>query len=292
MVALLALAQAGEVRLVEGTPEFESCLSSPDCSQRFHDFLGQSMSEQGFAMQAHSLLGSSLTVAPGLTIGAGIGTFPFGAPAENLSGKEENTQFSPVFPRLRAAWSMGDMAVGLTLLPPIPVQGASALALSLDGSHSRPLGSARLTLLGEWSFVRARAPVVASEQQYENRDSFDNPANLDPATYEAVCVPAGGCIDTYRNGTATLSALLSRSYGPADPYIGLGGGYSGQYLWVMYDDTAWRVDSWQLTAQAGTALSFGPVRLVGGAAAGPLPPSVRDDDRLFWKLQGAAGLQF
>ena len=292
MVTSLALAFAGEVRLVEGTPEFESCLSSPDCSARFHDFLGQSMSEQGFAMQAHSLLGTTLTPTPGFTLGAEVGTFPFGAPAKNLSGKEENTQFSPVFPRLRGAWSMGDLGLGLTLLPPIPVQGASALALSLDASHSTPLAHGRLTLVGEWSFVRARAPVVASEEQYEARDSLDNPAKLDPATYEAVCVPAGGCVDTYRNGTATVSALLSRRIGPADPYIGLGGGYSGHYLWVMYDDTAWRIDTWQLTAQAGTALSLGPVRLVGGAAVGPVPPSLRESDRAFWKLQGAAGVQF
>ena len=104
---LLALATAGEVRLVEGTPEFENCLSTPDCSARFHDLLGQAMAEQGFAMQAHSLLGVSLWGDGGWTVGAEVGTFAFGGPAENLSGKEENTQFSPVFPRSRAAYGDG-----------------------------------------------------------------------------------------------------------------------------------------------------------------------------------------
>lgn len=292
MVAVLSLALAGEVRLVEGTPEFQSCLTDPSCSARFHDFLGQSMSEQGFAMQSRGVLGSSMNGDEGFTIGAGVATFPFGAPAANLSGKEENTQFSPVFPRLRAAYGFGDMAVGLTLLPPIPVGGASAFATSVDVSESMAVGGARLTLQGEWSFVRARAPVVASEAQYANRDSFDNPANLLPETYEAVCVPAGGCVDTYRNGTATVRALVSRTIGPATPYIGVGGGYSGQYLWVMYDDSAWRVDTWQVTGHAGTTLAFGPVRLVGGVSGGPIPAALQEDNRVFYTVEGAAGVSF
>ena len=292
MVALLALATAGEVRLVEGTPEFQNCLSNPDCNARFHDFLGQSMAEQGFAMQAHSLLGVSLWGDGGWTVGAQVGTFPFGDPAENLSGKEENTQFSPVFPRIRAAYGVGDATMGFTLVPPVPVGGASAFATSLDLSRSVRRGMTRLTVQGEWSFVRARAPVVASEEQFENRESFDNPANLLPETYEAVCVPAGGCVDTYRNGTGTLRGLASWSVGPATPYVGVGAGYSGHALWVMYDDTAWRIDTWQASAHGGTGLSFGPVRVNVGASVAPIPPSLQQDDVVFYKLDGGAGLNF
>ncbi len=290
MMMMMGVALAGGARLVDGEPEFQNCLSDPDCTERFYEFLGTSMSEQGFAMQAHATLGSALVEHEGWTLGAGISTFPFGAPVENLSGKPENTQFSPVFPRIRGSWSSGDRAVGMTFLPPIPVQGASAMALSLDGSQALSFGETRLTVQGEWSFVRARAPVVASEEQFNNRDSFDNPAILMPDTYNAVCVPAGGCVDTYRNGALTVRGLFSRSVGPATPYLGLGGGYSGQYLWVMYDDTTWRLDTWQLTGHAGTALSFGRVQLLGGATAGPIPPALGGDDLLFWKLEGAAGI--
>ena len=96
----------GEVSLVEGAPEFTSCFESDaadesSCEWRFYHFLSDSMVTQGFTfIGPPSQLSPALRAPAGWAVGARLDTFPFGPPPENLSGKAENTQFSPVLPRL------------------------------------------------------------------------------------------------------------------------------------------------------------------------------------------------
>ena len=197
-----ALAQ-GQPTIVDGTPEFQSCLTSSQCADNFYRFLGLSMAEQGFTFQNDpQLLSPTLSRREGWTIGGLLTTFPLAPPRANLSGKEENTSYSPVLPRLFGGWKgevgSGVAGVGGFFLPPIPVGGASALIAGVETGYALRLGDkVRVGPELDFTYTRARAPIVASEEQYENRDSFDNPSNLDPETYEAVCVPEGGCVDTF-----------------------------------------------------------------------------------------------
>ncbi|HJN74830.1 MAG TPA: hypothetical protein QGF58_12930 [Myxococcota bacterium] len=242
MLALIAAASAGNVELVSGQPQdqdFQDCLASPNCEENFKSFLGQSMSEQGFTMQHHAIADSALSnPGEGLVVGAALSTFPFGPPVENLSGKEENTSFSPVFPRLQVAWFGQRWSVGAFGLPPIPVSGASAWTAGLSGSVTRPLGDWTGGLEADFSYLVANAPVTASQEQIDDRDSLSNPDNLDPDVADASC-GGDGCIDRFTLANFALRAGVSRELGRLTPYGKLGVTRVNERLAVEYDSTEW-----------------------------------------------------
>ncbi len=303
--ALLSLAFAqGQPTILKGSPEFASCINGGDCADRFYRFLGVSMAEQGFTFQNDpQLLSPTLSRRDGVAAGALLTTFPFAKPRENLSGKEENTSYSPVLPRIFAGWN-GDggertrVGAGVFFLPPVPVGGASALVAGVEGGGALKVReNARVGLELDFTYTRARAPIVASEEQFENRDSFDNPSNLDPETYEAVCIPAGGCIDTFTvaNGGARVAAAVD--VGPVSPYVKLGINTVTERLYVMYDDTTWGLSGVQPVAHTGALLAVGDhVDLSLGAAIALRPAVLNEDPEggagLFTKIQGAAAYRF
>jgi hypothetical protein len=169
IVALVATALAqSPAALIDGTPEFADCLDNPGCADRFARFLTVSMAEQGFTFQNEAQLSSAaLTRRTGWQAGASLSTFPFAPPRENLSGKEEGTSYSPVLPRLRGGWTGGSDALavgaGVSFLPPIPVGGASALVLGAESSVAAVRGKWRIGGELDFTWTRARAPIVASE---------------------------------------------------------------------------------------------------------------------------------
>lgn len=296
-----ALAQ-GQPTIVEGTPAFEDCLQSAGCADRFYRFLGLSMAEQGFTFQNDpQLLSPTLSTRDGWAVGGLLTTFPFPEPRENLSGKEENTSYSPVLPRLFGGWrgTVGELRAGggVFFLPPIPVGGASALVLGAEGGVTIPVSDAvRLGAELDLTTTRARAPIVASEAQYEARDDFDNPTNLDPAIYEEVCLP-DGCVDTFlvTNGGARLVASFGS--GPVLPYVKLGVNLVRERLKVQYDGTTWGLGGVQGVAHGGALLQLGEhVDLALGGALGLRPATLALEPGggagLYGKLQGSAAWSF
>jgi hypothetical protein len=298
----------GAARLISGSPDFQNCIQGDgDCQANFYRFLGNSMLEQGFAMQHQPLLSSPLSDdRAGFVVGGDLTTFPFAAPRENLSGKQENTSFSPVFPQLVVGWrgagdESGQTAVGLSFLPPVPVQGASALSLSVDGGRAWGGPEAlRFGLEGGLSFVRALAPIVATTDQLENRDQFDNPDNLDPEVFARVCGPdvadgASGCIDRFRLLNLELRAGLSLPLGAFRPFAKLGLTLVNERLDVKYDATAWGVTALQPAVHGGCTWAPGEhIRLALGGSLGLLQGNQSEDHRagLLGKLVGAAGWAF
>lgn len=303
-----AAAPFGQVALVEGAPEFGGCIGgdrddADSCAAQFYRFLTDSLLTQGFTFQgAPTASSAGLARESGYTLGARLDSFPIGPPPENLSGKAENTQFSPVLPRVfgslqRRAEAEGgrDMALGLSLLPPIPVGGASALVLGADASLGQQLGAVRLSGALQLDFARARAPVVASEEQYEDRESFDNPDNLDPETYEEVCgASEHGCLDTFSQLAVGLHGMVSGELGPIQPYGRLSLSFLETSLYVMYDDTRWRLLALQPGLGAGLAASPGPTFLNLGVDLAPIGPNQSETQALglLWKLQGSASWVF
>ncbi len=292
--------------LLEGSPEFEEgCLDNDDageegsCEDRFYRFLSQSMAEQGFTFQRHGLMASpTLNHDEGLFVGATLDTFPLSPPRSNLAGKEENTEFSPVLPRFEAAWRGApgptDAGLGLSVLPPVPVNGASALIVGLDGGVAFGDGPLRGGLDAAFTYARARAPITATEEQYESGD-FEN--NLKAETYEAVCVPAGGCVDTFT--VADTSVQLAVSYRIASwltPWVRVGGALVQEKLYVMYDDTLWALTGLQPQASVG-ATSAPHERVFLGASAGVARRGEAitmdgEEPGRFFKLTGTAGYRF
>lgn len=300
MLLLFAIpfALAGEAHLVAGEPDFTGCLESPSCAEAFYRFLGQSMTEQGFTFQHDALLTSAtIDPTPGFVVGAMIDTFPLGPPPENLSGKEENTQFSPVLPRFVGGWRSGKEGVvsgaGAFFLPPIPVGGASALVAGVDLSVSRPLGETRIGLEGDFTYTRARAPIVATPDQLEDRENWNNPDNLDPDQFAEICGEAG-CKDTFVVTNLGVRTAVAVPAGPVVAWGKLGLAYVNERLHVQYDDTTWALAGLQPSVHLGGSLPIGIVNLVGGGVVAYKPPVWSESDQagVYWKLEGAAGVRF
>ena len=225
-------------------------------------------------------------------------TFPFAPPRMNLSGKTENTQFSPVLPKLAAArtWDVGDrhMGVGLTALPPIKVQGAAALILGLSGSIARDTSTGRVGLEADFSFVRAKAPVAASKEQMEDAGEFSE-GHLEDELYEANCDPDTGCIDTFSLANLELMGRVGWKVGDVlVPHVGLGITVLNERLQIQYDDTAWSMFGIQPAVHVGAAWTpSDPVFLSAGASAGLRQANQSPDGLgMFTRLEGAAGYRF
>jgi hypothetical protein len=298
----------GSARLVDGQPDFTSCIEDGgDCQSSFFSFLTESMVEQGFAMQDNSVAASPLTHRrKGWLVGGSLSTFPFGPPPSNLSGKEENTQFSPVFPRLTGGYITGDdgtqKAIGLSFTPPVPVKGASALGLGLNGALGRGGKEAtRQALEADISFVRAKAPIAATEDQLAARDDFSNPNNLDPDQFNEVCGEdvdngAGGCLDTYTMLNVSFRAGQSWHVGPGFvPYVKVGVTVVDEWLYIKYDDTKWGVFAIQPTAHAGSSWNAGEHLLLAlGASAALRQANQSEESKLgvFTTFEGTAAWAF
>lgn len=296
----------GSAQLVDGRPDFSSCVESAgDCQRRFFQFLSASMIEQGFAMQANGLSGGPLSLRrPGWTFGGALSTFPFAPPRKNLSGKEENTSFSPVFPRIEANYTTElqgrvQRSLGGFLLPPIPVNGAGATLLGVEAGQSWGDGEGRrFGVEADLSYLKAIAPIAATEQQLADRDSFSNPNNLDPAQFDAVCGPdieagAAGCLDRYSFINLGLRAGISERWGEAWlPYAKLGLNVVNERLHIKYDDTTWGIFALQPSAHAGVVWAPGEHLQLGLGGSGALRQrnqSVEDKLGLLGTLEGSFG---
>jgi hypothetical protein len=254
-----AKAAFGQMELQNGTPEFESCLKSDDCASRFYRFFSESTLAQGFAMQDVSPLVSALhSPQPGGTAGIQIQTFPLGPPPKNLAGKEENTQFSPVFPKLLLGyrWQHEDTTFGsgLSFFPPIPIQGASAMQVGLQGSYGRNIqeGPHRWGLDLEFTFVQAHAPVTASKDQFDGREEGGFEDNLKEDAFMANCDVEIGCTDIFT--VANLSLTSGLRWALAEKmglFAGAGFTWLNEFFQVEYDDTTWALMGLQPFVQSG-----------------------------------------
>ena len=297
----------GQATLLDGTPEFAGCVDgdtseTDSCASRFYRFLSESLAEQGHTFQLTPVHTSAvLRRDEGVVVGGRLDSFPFGAPAENLSGKPENTQFSPVLPRLFAGWLGGPeggpaLGGGLYLLPPVPVGGASAFVISAAGSAGWDRGAMRVGVEADFTWALVHAPITASEEQFEDREGFSNPDNLDPDTYEAICgASENGCIDTFRVATPGLRAAASWDVGGGfAPYAKAGLTLVNERLYVMYDDTTWGLMALQPGVEGGASWTpLDGLMLHLGTALAYKPQSLSETTPgLFWKLDAAASWRF
>ena len=272
-------ADVGQASLVAGTPEFTDCLDDSACASNFFSFLTHSMMEQGFVIQSHNVVGSRLVQEQkGWYTGVSLSTFPFHPPQKNLSGKEENTSFSPVFPRFHVGHIQEDSSCGLSVLPPVPVRGASALFLSFDYDKIlHQTEKTKRTIAFDLSLAHIRAPITASDEQFSDRDSFENPDNLNPDTFAERC--GEGCLDQF--SLSHLSVRFGQSWGRNTvirPYLQGGLSVLSQWLYVMYDDTLWNILSVQPSLHSGVGWQAHEhlLLVLGGSTAVQFPMQNRE----------------
>jgi len=293
----------GGMRIVSGNVDFEGCLSQPGCASSFYRFLAQATLEQGFAMEG-SAAGTQTTVQrrDGWIAGGLIHSFPFSGPRENLSGKEENTSFSPVFPKLYVGkmWTNGEKHYGLSgnFLPPVAVQGARALNLGMMGSVSKTLenGTTRAGVDVDVSFIRAAAPVTASEEQVASAETEGFDTNVDPSLVDERCDTETGCIDIFMVANVSVRGGVAWQWGEQwFPYAQVGLTLFDEWLRVDYDDSTWWGIGLQPTAHSGTGWSASEaILLTIGGSLGLKQPNQNPDEKLgaFYKVTGSASYRF
>lgn len=290
----------GGARLISGTPEFGNCFNT-DCGPNFFRFLSESMVEQGFAMQSQSLAVSPLTNhQTGVVVGVDVATFPFEEEPTNLSGKQENTSFSPVFPSISVGWlsdSDTRWGAGVFFLPPIPVNGASALQLGAEGGLSfAGEQESGWGVEADFTFVRARAAVVASQEQFDNRESGGFENNLQEDTFEENCGDEDGCIDTFTTTNLGLRAGYAWYVGPGlTPYVKGGVAVLNERLDVEYDQTTWGLFGIQPSVHGGVGYQPGDNLHLGLGASAALQQanqSEEDSVGVFYKLEGSVAWAF
>ena len=294
-----------QARLIDGEPEFANCLGSTSCVTNFYQFLGHAMSEQGFTFQQVPLLTSTLVNRrTGFQAGGLVDTFPLTAPRKNLSGKEEKTDYSPVLPRITFGW-LGlvprDIHLGVGgffFWTPVDIGGATVLLSGADLSASQDLTDRlRGGIEADFTYGRATAPIVASPEQYENRDEFSNPDNILPETYEEVCLPQpNGCIDTFTLANTSVRVGVGYQVHPRlDVSARLGLTWIHERLKVDYDNTTWGLNGLQPSAHlAAHTVWKGRLQLGLGTSVGYRRPTVSESGQggFFFKFQGGLGVLF
>jgi hypothetical protein len=265
-----AHAVIGDASLIEGKPSFDDCIENDgSCAQNFYQFLSHSILEQSISMQSNFISASPLSSQSGLFFGGHLSTFPFSSPQENLSGKEENTDFIPVFPKIHFGFHDESYSLGLSFTPPVSVNGASAL---LVGTRIGRKISEDRSLEAEFAVLKARAPIAATDEQFEEKDSFDNPDNLESERFEERCASQeNGCIDTLKMKQISIRSL--QIWDPIEavkPYLQVSLQFTTHQLYIMYDDTTWRVWALQPLIHSGVYISPHPKWLI--TAGGGLSP--------------------
>lgn len=250
----VVFAAIGSASLIDGQPDFEDCIQNQgSCADGFFGFLSHSILEQGFAMQSNQLSASPFLAGRGYFAGVQLSTFPFSPPPENLSGKEENTDFIPVFPKLQFGHRGEKIAAALELTPPVPVKGASALFL---GGHVGIRRTVNRSIEVDLGFLRAAAPIAATDEQFEKKEGFNNPENLNNSQFQSRCASReNGCVDTLWMSQISTGYRFRQPVGQKTSlYLQAGLQLSTYRLYVMYDDTTWGVWALQPTLSAGAFL--------------------------------------
>lgn len=265
-----AHAVIGGASLINGKPSFDACIENDgSCAQNFFQFLSHSILEQSISMQSNFVSASPLSSQSGLFFGGHLSTFPFSSPQENLSGKEENTDFIPVFPKVHFGIHDDIYSVGLSFTPPVSVNGASAL---LVGTRVGKKISEHRSLEAEFAVLKARAPIAATDEQFEEKDSFANPDNLDSELFEDRCASQeNGCIDTLKMKQVSIRSLqVWNPFVAVKPYLQVSLQVITHQLYIMYDDTTWRIWALQPLVHSGLYITPRPEWLL--TAGGGLAP--------------------
>ena len=180
-----AMAQ-GQPRIIEGTPEFGDCLQQAGCADRFYRFLGLSMAEQGFTFQNDpQLLSPTLSRRDGWTVGGLLTTFPFQPPRENLSGKEEQTSYSPVLPRVFGGYKVSKKSSGVEGSAPIEVRSYEGITCvrNVDGTHAFDLTTGKKL----FTCKQGERPIVR-QGKYLLTSNLDRRVTLRDATKDYAVV--------------------------------------------------------------------------------------------------------
>lgn len=267
-------------------------------TQRAKDFIaltGHGMMDQAWTLQ-HRPPPSWTAEHAGFQAGLDLSTFPLHSPTVNLLGKEENTSFIPVLPKFYLGYMYAkdgwQFMTHSSVVPPLPVQGASAFLMGADISAGHNMGPIQLNLAFFFTTGEARAPVTATQAQ------FDAGVIQETLTdrFQEICAPQKwGCIDTLsvRHGGLGLS-LTPLVPWKVVPYATLGTQAIADRFDVQIDATRWRVSGLLPDLTVGAAMHYHHLSM-GLSALGALLPDTLHESKetpLLFRLDASIGYTF
>jgi hypothetical protein len=148
----------------------------------------------------------------------------------------------------------------------------------------------------DFTFIRARAPVTASEEQAEEAEEGGFENNVSSEVIDKVCDPDLGCIDTFYVANFSVRAAMSWALGKQFfPFAKVGLTIFDEWLHVEYDDSLWWGGGIQPTIHGGMAWSPAePVLLSAGTSVGLKQTNQNPSGKLgaFYKFSGSATYHF
>lgn len=248
ILALLGLAHAQQpLELVSDETELQPCLDSAGCGGILVRLASESLLELAYFMSSDPLMGTALNGrGTGFVFEIHADTYPLGEP--NLV--TEQVTLPPLLPKLDIAYQLGSftyddpypqLALGLSVLPPLKVNGYEAAGITLTGSAALPLYEhyvwGGVELAG--SYGRVAGEMLGDGSVLEDVASIAPFVDLGtPACADT----EPGCRDRIHQSSFTGRVGLNAEPHPA-VFFFLKGGLSrvGSRLEVAYDTSSWRL---------------------------------------------------
>ncbi len=285
LVATPAVAQS-QATLLEGDSLLSECLDDDVCGTVLVELVSENMAEYGFVQQVDPIATSALGgKGNGAVAEIRLDTLELG-PKNAL---EELVLIPPALPRLSLGYQYGSytydnpypqLAVGLTVLPPIRLFGGTLIGGQLDLSGALPVVDHWVWAGAElgYGYGQLSVPLLGTKAQLKRIDAF------------APWVPEGGtqckdlgegCLDQFRQHTVHVRVGLSVEPAPACFFytrlamVGL-----VQRLAVAYDDTLWGSGGAQVQGQLGGGIRAGDkYQLALGTVIASRPKALSTTDR-------------
>ena len=252
LLLLSAIAHAqSTAHLVDGDSLLQPCLDLASCGDAVIGLLSENMTEYGFVQQVDPIATSALAGrGVGLVAEVRIDSTTLG-PKNQL---EERILIPPILPRFTLGYQYGSYtyddpypqyALGLTLLPPVPVLGGTLFSADPHASFAIPLGTHLLWAGAEvgYGFAQLALPLLGAEEQLSAIEELEG---LLP-TEGASCPDIGqGCLDQFQQHSFQGRVGLSVEPLPA-AFLYVRGGitYLMQTLHLAYDGSNWAIEGIQ-----------------------------------------------
>ncbi|MCB9669365.1 MAG: hypothetical protein H6734_07845 [Alphaproteobacteria bacterium] len=293
MIAVLTTALAQQAIVLESGPtDLQPCLDEPACEGILVPLASETLVEFGWFLQNDPLQGSAL-------VGRGTG-FVFEIHADSyVLGKRnlitEQVEIPPLLPKVEVAYQLGSftyddpfpqLAVGLSVFPPLKIDGYQLLNATLTGSGAVPVYEHYLWLGAEVSagYGNVKGEMLGDGSAIEEVDSIAPFVEID----EPPCArTAAGCNDNIRQTAWT--ARLGVAVDPIPElflYGKVGVAHLSTRLDIAYDTSVWRVKGVQPQLSYGGGVRIGDRVMfgVGGTTAMKPEPISSDDSRTITRL--------
>ncbi len=299
LLTTLSMAQS-QAHLVDGETLLQPCLERTECGDALLGLVSENMTEYGFVQQVDPIATSALA-------GRGVGLVAeIRVDSTTMGHKnqlEETILIPPILPRVSLGYQYGSYtydnpypqyALGLTVLPPVPVLGGTLFSADPHASFAVPLGTHVIWagLDVGYGYSQLALPLLGTEAQLALIPELDGHL----PTEGAMCTDIGeGCLDQFQQHAAHARVGLSiEPVAAAFLYMRGGVTYLRQTLHLAYDDSRWAIEGVQPQGGFGGGIRAGDkyqLALGGTLASRPLVLST-DESSVIAKVVFSTSFRF